>query len=1592
MESIETQTEYFKNLIIDRQENARVIEKSSMEGVKGSVVEKYSDQAHFIYELLQNANDVKATKAEFRLEKDGLYFSHNGTIHFTVTNPKNETEDKKNNRLGHINSITSIGQSNKTTESTIGKFGVGFKAVFQYTDTPHIYDKYFQFKIERFIVPQLLENDLDYRNDYTVFYFPFDKKEMSNDKAFDDIIGKLKSLSYSTLFLSYLNEIKWKSDSESGNYTKHISKIEQWKDISYSKVNLNHQIGLKSTTEKLLLFTRNIENSSLSYSVGFFLDTRNQLQSKQLDAFCFFPTKEHTGLNFIIQAPFLLTDSRERIKNKQTNNWNENLIKNLAQLSADSLLVLKNLNIINDGIIKIIPYTQDSFKTLEDKDYISFLPFYSSIKQKLQTQELLPAKGDTFAQKENAYWAVSPDLTDLFSNEQLSTLVGSKNAKWVFSSISRTESTEIRDYIDGGSDRVWRKREPNLIKANLDFENKIANLITAEFIKEQSNEWLHKFYEYLSERKSYQDKFKTKPIFKDLNGNAVPAFDKIGGELHCILFMPLDEANSSYKTIDPKLLKNKKTKEFIENFGIKKPSLKDEIYNKILPLYEKDGEIDTETHFKKFFTYWKNAGRPEEFISLLKDKKFVSYKTYKDEATYCGIANEIYYPSSELVKYFESKTDTKFVDLAEYYSFIKEEKEQQILKEFLLKLGVSLLPRIYEKEITDASIKARLNLRQSTYGYNDRNITTDRIIDGCNEITKNIDIEKSLILWRYLKNLSSYEYSKGNHKYFYYSQQYQSFESNALTLLKNRKWLLANGGQFVAPSEICINELSDSYESNSELERLLGFKPTVVLTKTERIASKFESEEEAEEARKALEEKREKEKRKAGRKAQGTNTPVDSEDLVGAIESLENLSESVSKPKNEKEKTNSLPEFDEDEELAKGIEELKKQLEIKKSRVDLTASINNCIKYSYDWFIAYLQLLTTYGEKHDTQKQKSISFQEIKPYKADNKYFLLCGASSYISPEIENAEDFKVSLVFGNGKREHITVEGVSKKGLDLLIYCREPLPTNTLSRLSNIFKVEINFTPVIELIERLEKAFKNRNYIDEWENIEEAMPSLNYIYGPPGTGKTTTLCNNINEVLSSNPNTKFLVLTPTNKASDVVCKKLQDINPDIYAVRLSRPTDPELEEYQIYRDTLDDEDIQSINVVASTIHRFPYFDIREIGLLFQYKWDYVIFDESSMTGLHYITFAIMALFKTNPSTNFIVAGDPKQIPPVVEINEKELENFDFQDENIYKMMNLESFNPEEQIIRETDSIVNLATQYRSVPNIGQLFNELSYSSLLKHDRAINRTETKPLPEKFRNLISTNVSFIDIPLNPDNSIYRVNKLFYSSYQTYCAILVSEIIKYFDISNKAEEWTIGIIAPYKAQAMLLNKLITSYGISEKIKVISDTVHGFQGDECDIVFFVCNPNNYRYTGNKKALLSKEYIYNVAISRAKDYLILLHPYTAIPNNNYINKIGHSYRNNFGNTKILDTNDIENILFNDRNYIETNSYVSGHDNVNVFGLSEMKYFIKANDTAIDIQLRDLNEHITNDLNVESKNVDQNGGLKIVGKIDLIQFEKHKK
>src|SRR5690606_24690720 len=525
----------------------------------------------------------------------------------------------------------------------------------------------------------------------------------------------------------------------------------------------------------------------------------------------------------------------------------------------------------------------------------------------------------------------------------------------------------------------------------------------------------------------------------------------------------------------------------------------------------------------------------------------------------------------------------------------------------------------------------------------------------------------------------------------------------------------------------------------------------------------------------------------------------------------------------------------------------------------------------YNWFVSYVNYLLTIEELSDTISQKSISFQRIESFYNDGvpskKYFILKGANSLIPLNIEVFDNFSITLIFSNKLRENILVEGVSKKGQDLLVYVPKGIDDKLIINFDRVVNISINFTPVLDLLQRLANAFSNKEVIAPWESIEDSLPPLHFIYGPPGTGKTTKLVNTLVDKCEEDYSFKALILVPTNKAGDVLAKRLVQQNSQIGVLRIGGPTDPELEQIDedIYQISVDENMLDSNNVIITTIHRLPYYQISvEHGASFklfdQEKaiWDLVIFDESSMIGLPYFAFALHALIAKE---KIIIAGDPKQIPAVVDVSDKKLEELAMGDESIYKMLGIESFDPKEQSLRKIDNIDNLHIQFRSVDVIGNLFSTISYKSLLNHGRDFEERPVKELPSNFYAPLKSKISFIDLPIDVSNSIMEPKKLLFSPYHVYAGIIASELISKLDkCINNNEKYTVGIISPYKAQAMLMNKLITSSGISNNITVFCDTVHGFQGDECDIVLFVVNPNNTYYTGHPNSLLSKEYIYNV------------------------------------------------------------------------------------------------------------------------------------
>lgn len=671
-------------------------------------------------------------------------------------------------------------------------------------------------------------------------------------------------------------------------------------------------------------------------------------------------------------------------------------------------------------------------------------------------------------------------------------------------------------------------------------------------------------------------------------------------------------------------------------------------------------------------------------------------------------------------------------------------------------------------------------------------------------------------------------------------------------------------------------------------------------------------------------------------------------------------------------------------ELLEAWKELEKKLKEVEKKKQLSDDFGSSQKYSYSWFMNLLELMVITGEGKDLEDSEGeIVFGKVQINPMDLRVITLSDPSKSISPNIEMYTDFKATFVFtSSGKhqvRKEIQIKGISKKGQRLYA-----LPANE-QELANITDttvqcVEFKFTRVIDLINRLTIAFRSLSLGDDANLKNELTDNIRFIFGPPGTGKTTHLAKLVIEKITRKQSDRILILTPTNKAADVLVKRIlklaeeqEGIYPDGWLARFGTSADLDLLDRGIVYDANTFElNVYSQCVLVTTVHRFPYEQIvaYEGGLktsLAEIEWDTIIFDEASMIMLPSIVYPLFKRkFKgrTEQQTEFIIGGDPLQIPPVFDLPDEDLpENQrDVKEENIYSMVGLKSFKTEEQskIPVFGNKIHNLETQYRSIEVIGKLFSKFQYHNRLNHGRIQSlggSPSPRELPSYFKELGFKPITVIRYPVNTLDSIYKPEKLNKSPFQLFSAFLVNELVRKFRTEIGTEEWNMGVICPYRSQASLLNKMIESHSQKPNLTVISDTVHGFQGDECDLVFAVFNPSSAR--SQYSLFLQKEYIINVAISRAKDYLILLLPDEETEGLSGLKLIHEAHQGSILNivrelpkesVAQISAKEIERKLMGIADYFATNSFTNVHQTVNVYGQPEMDYMVRVSGNAIDI------------------------------------------
>ena len=1612
---------YFEKLSKDRSESADMLEKPSMRGVKRSVVDKYSDQAHFIYELLQNADDASAISARFVLEKEHLIFAHNGTRLFSISNPDTEESDYENGILGDINSITSIAQSSKT-ESSIGKFGVGFKAVFQYTETPYIYDPNYRFKIERFIVPVRLDRDFSLRgDDETLFVFPFNHPVTSPKEAHEDIFNKLKSLVYPLLFLQRLQHVSFSCEEIVGSYEKRVEKTYCYDDIEIQLISLKKSIGDESIQDRLWLFSR-CDEKQRRYSVGFFIDDEEKLRPVKQAAFCFFPTKVNTNLNFIIHAPFLLTDSREGIRAGVEHNVD--MVAKLARLSANAILLLKRIGeqeqkrLIDDSILRIIPLDRMQFSNYANsKDHISFLPFYDAIRMVMEKEYILPTR-ESFVNAPNAYWAANPRITELISDEQLCEITGNKHAQWAFLTISRNDTRRFDPiflYLD------------SLVKTYIDEDTIIGgrvrdkiNGIDGEFIEEQTVQWLYSFYKWLSESKRRRDLILQKPIFLDQEGKATAAYDS--NDQH-ILFMPIEDT-TGYRVVHASLLADIETCKFLEDLKIQRPTLRDRIYNQILPRYKDGNTAVSMNDFKLLFDFYCKSSyeNMDDFIEVLRQYRILKGYAIDDNQVKYDKACKMYLPTKELQEYFIMVPGTYFAAFDEYLAVVGEAKEKYLIS-FLSELGIKKsIEIIWEPKNLAWNTRCHTTKENIKFYYpfpkaTRYRIWTNKCITGCEEVISYIvnsrEKSQSVILWNSLLTvIKDNGYSlkrllKGKCEYYFRRKMIDEYDSPIVCWLKNIRWIVNKNGDFVNAGELTKTDLAEEYDTVSpEAVELLDFleipEPIIesedLLTESQRekirLADLILEHGYTEQDIQAFLEYQERKKRTEGYQNYSNDPNTDQvedegldylqDDEVTKTEELgkrhlnkttsrvvrDIISRTKDEPSAEKREEIWTEEETDSDDYTPSLVDYSKKIERAKQRsaeeIDRIAYLEilqekaqNLPRYSYGWFKTLLELESLIGNETNTNNREiSICFAKVELEPGTKRTLVLKHPSRYIPQFMEDLADVPLILQIGN-ERKTIAIEVASIKSYTLRVKLKSDEAIHDIN-LEEVTQASITARSPAFLLEELRKQFGKMNLSEDFDMQKNLVRNIEFVFGPPGTGKTTYLANKvILPLIEKTSDCRILVLTPTNKAADVLTHRIMEVSSDAsyedWLVRFGITGDEELEQSPVFRDKSIDirELIKSVTI--TTIARFPYDFFMPNGerlYLNELRWDYIIIDEASMIPLINIIYPI---YKKTP-IKFVIAGDPFQIEPITAVDL-------WRNENIYTLVKLDSF-IEPKTFPHKYKVELLTTQYRSIPEIGEIYSKLSYGGVLQHYRKAE-SRKKIILDKGIDMEPLNI--IKFPVSKYESIYRAKKLHgKSAYQIYAALFTHSYVCYLSdtmaMQNPGMRIRIGVIAPYRAQADLIDKLLASSKMPEEIEVQVGTIHGFQGDECDIIFAVFNTPP-SITDSKEMFLNKCNIINVSISRAKDYLFILMPddnTENVTNLKLIKRVEGLIKCTDAWTEKL-TPDLEQEMFGDKEYLENNSFSTGHQSVNVYGIPEKCYEIRSEDDAVDIQVHyELNNEVT--------------------------------
>jgi len=773
-------------------------------GILEIVSELYPDNAHFIYELLQNAEDAHATEVSFALEDKRLTVEHDGR-------PFNEKD---------IEAITTIGKGTKKKgDDKIGRFGIGFKAVFAYTEKPYIYSDKYAFCIENKVQPVEVTHKTNLGK-LTYFEFPFNSDKKTPVVARSEIQRGLEELDQTTLlFLSHIRFIRWRTKDEYGAIYREDypgNRIEILKEVN----------GQKTESFSYLRFSESVKGlDNQQVAIAFELERLNYAEVKK-EGFkvvpaegtvsIFFPARKETSkLKFHLHAPFVPELSRASIKETAAN---EPLYDQLTALAVKSLYNLRDLGLLTKEFVeKVMPIRDDNLP-------MHYAPILDAIVYEMKEQPLVPIDDDAGHAAAKHLLQARTQFKSLITKEDLNVLVewkdqppdwamgrergyrGDKFLKeleipfWDMGEMLedhfRVMTDSIRNWMDG-KDAMWHQ----YLYSNLHFDE-FKDVGSYPFIRDIE-------------------------IVRTHSGNYVKGSDAY--------FCDGDKiTDKSIDFVDPKILiggrgqkHQERARQFLESIGVSKVGSKDRIELILARNYacgspQVNDDLYADHHLRRFMNFVENT--PED-ADLFNDY-FVIRVGRAKWARPCDVYIDSPYQATGLSEYMRllPKEDQKFA-IHKFYDDRRKTLERHRILNFFIKLGMQCY---LKPERIDCQGNPHWDYLRSVPGDREYSpINEDWQIPRLEQFLEQPNTVKSMLLWNTLNDLENrFEHSHLKAR----SQKSRRHgcheaDSQLVCMIKQLSWIPQTDGRFVSPDKASYALLPKGFDVISETKWLeaVGF-------------------------------------------------------------------------------------------------------------------------------------------------------------------------------------------------------------------------------------------------------------------------------------------------------------------------------------------------------------------------------------------------------------------------------------------------------------------------------------------------------------------------------------------------------------------------------------------------------------------------------------------------------------------------------------------------------------------------------------------------------------------------------------------------